>query len=76
MMTTTTNTTTTTTSTRSLIVGGHQVLNANTVYPGFVWSGIGTDGWGCGGALIHSDIAISAAHCAVVSTKRQELHWS
>jgi Trypsin len=41
------------------------VPNASSVYPAFVWSGIAADGWGCGAALVHSDIVISAAHCAI-----------
>jgi Trypsin len=50
---------------RSLIVGGEEVPDALSVYPAFVWSGIAADGWGCGASLVHSDIAISAAHCAI-----------
>lgn len=60
---------------RSLIVGG-QVVEKQPLNGGnstrhrnppsnsaFVWTGLVAAGWGCGGALIHSDIVISAGHC-------------
>jgi len=45
---------------RSLIVGGGPAPRDK--YDAVVWSGdIG--GWGCGGAMIHTDIFLTAAHC-------------
>ena len=47
---------------RNLIVGGEKV-SANNVYPFFVNLGA------CGGALIHGDIVLTAAHVSMVSTE-------
>lgn len=53
---------------RNLIVGGGPAAPGK--YPGIVWSGTqggeegtGLGGWGCGGAMIHSDVFLTAAHC-------------
>jgi trypsin len=45
---------------RSLVVGGHDVANP---YDGMVWSGVQGEGWGCGGAMIHPNMFVTAAHC-------------
>ena len=48
---------------RSLVVGGHDVTDVSS-YRGMVWSGVvDGEGWGCGGAMIHPDMFVTAAHC-------------
>lgn len=45
------------------IVGGTGV-DPPGLYPGFIWTGIRPHlGWGCGGALVHSDVVLTVAHC-------------